>query len=640
MEGNKCYVRSRSKCMLWLLLLMCGDIETCPGTASNKCHSCQKTIRINQAFGLCAVCTGKYHLKCLTDQLDRNVEKFFCSTCLPHARSCEEATFADKQLKAFSHKRGYKICHQNINGILRRIDHIRLLLQDKSLHLLGISETHINNSVNSSELFVDGYQVERNDRSKGHYGEVICFIREDIRYLRRFDLDSQLQESIWLQILVPKSKSFLLCIIYRPPSGSLYVDNNFSAKFKDVISLATSENKKTIVSGDLNCDFLKKSDCDNIKETLRINGFKQVINEPTRVTRASRTLIDIIATNAPHNIAAVASHNNSFSDHNLVGICRKANTKRFQSKTITVREYKNYHIEALKQDLRNIPWEICFKERSFNRAYESFKSLLISIINQHCPLKQLKIRGKDNLWFTKEIKQKMLTRDFHLKRAKHTQCEQEWSRYKSLKNQVNNMIKHAKANYCRSLFKENMTNPKCFWKQIKKCYPSKSDSSISKVFKENGKLLTDKKEIAERFCSYFCGIGSEIQRKIPFFTSWSYLDLKYPQKLAPLISPFRFQTVCKDDVLKALKQLKSSKFSGTDNLPANILKDIAEQLSGPLSLLTNLSFQSGQFPTAEKTAIVTPIYKSGDKGNMENYRPISVLNNISKVIERLAYNQI
>ena len=191
------------------------------------------------------------------------------------------------------------------------------------------------------------------------------------------------------------------------------------------------------------------------------------------------------------------------------------------------------------------------------------------------------------------------------------------------------MIKHAKANYRRSLFKENMTNSKCIWKQIKECYPSKSDSSICKVCKENGYLLTDKKEIAERFCSYFCGIGSEIQQNIPIFTSWSYLDLKHPQKLAPLISPFRFQPVCKDDVLKALKQLKSSKSNGTDNLPANILKDIAEQLSGPLSLLTNLSFQSGQFPTAEKAAIVTPIYKSGDKGNMDNYRQISVLNNIS-----------
>ena len=198
--------------------------------------------------------------------------------------------------------------------------------------------------------------------------------------------------------------------------------------------MATSENKETIVSGDLNCDFLKKSDCDNIKETMQINGFKQVINEPTRVTHV---LIDINATNAPQNVTAMAINNYSFSDHNLVGIYRKANTKWFQSKTITVRDYKNYNIETLKQDLRNIPWEICFKERSFNRAYESFKSLLISIINKHCPLKQVKIRGKDNLWFTKEIKRKCCYNIYHKCRERQAEIIRKMHRNKWSEDQRN-----------------------------------------------------------------------------------------------------------------------------------------------------------------------------------------------------------
>ena len=139
-------------------------------------------------------------------------------------------------------------------------------------------------------------------------------------------------------------------------------------------------------------------------------------------------------------------------------------------------------------------------------------------------------------------------------------------------------------------------------------------------------------------CIYFSSFGLEIQQKIPFFSSWSYFDPKLPKKLAPSIPSFVFRPVCNADVMKALKQLKSSKSNRTGNLPANILKDIAEQISSPLILLTNLRFQSDQFPTVEKTTIVTPIYKAGVKGNMDNYRPISVLNNISKVIERLAYD--
>jgi len=198
---TSCYVRCRIKSLFSLLLWLCEDIRICPWPASNKCHSCLKTVRKNQRSESCAVFTSKCHLKCLTDQLDRSVQKFFCSTCLPRAKSSEEAIFADEWLKTFTCKRGYKIFHQNIDATRRGTDHIRLLLQDKSLHLLGISETYIKSFVNSSELFVDGYQVERNDQSKWNYGGVLCFIREDIYYLRRCDGETQLQESISLEIL-------------------------------------------------------------------------------------------------------------------------------------------------------------------------------------------------------------------------------------------------------------------------------------------------------------------------------------------------------------------------------------------------------------------------------------------------------
>ena len=98
------------------------------------------------------------------------------------------------------------------------------------------------------------------------------------------------------------------------------------------------------------------------------------------------------------------------------------------------------------------------------------------------------------------------------------------------------MIKHVKTNYYSSLFKENMSNLQCFWKQIKNCYASKSESNISKVLKDDGKLLTDKKEIAKRFCSYFSNIGLEIHQKIQLISSWSYLTQSTP-KNSPLQFP-------------------------------------------------------------------------------------------------------
>ena len=71
-----------------------------------------------------------------------------------------------------------------------------------------------------------------------------------------------------------------------------------------------------------------------------------------------------------------------------------------------------------------------------------------------------------------------------------------------------------------------------------------------------------------------------------------------------------------------------------------MLKEIKKEISGPLSSLINLSFDTGEFPNCLKLAKVIPVYKKGDQQECNNYRPISLLSNISKLIEKLLYNRL
>ena len=80
--------------------------------------------------------------------------------------------------------------------------------------------------------------------------------------------------------------------------------------------------------------------------------------------------------------------------------------------------------------------------------------------------------------------------------------------------------------------------------------------------------------------------------------------------------------------------------TGPDSLPATLLKDSSEEISAPLSFLINTSFLTGIFPSPEKITVVTPLYKSDDHTLPDNYRPISVLNILSKVIKRIALHQL
>ena len=115
-KNQKRYIRYSKKSLLCLLLLVCGDISPNPGPQPSQI------------------------------------------------------------LKRFTRKRGFKILHQNINGISEKIDSVRGILQHKNIQILGITEIHLNASVTDAEISGDGYKTERLDRKNSTHGGVICYI--------------------------------------------------------------------------------------------------------------------------------------------------------------------------------------------------------------------------------------------------------------------------------------------------------------------------------------------------------------------------------------------------------------------------------------------------------------------------------
>ena len=88
-----------------------------------------------------------------------------------------------------------------------------------------------------------------------------------------------------------------------------------------------------------------------------------------------------------------------------------------------------------------------------------------------------------------------------------------------------------------------------------------------------------------------------------------------------------------------MQDIKSSKAAGIDNLSGKFLKDGADVLAKPVSALCNLSISRGVFPSACKVAKLNPIFKKGKKTDPSNYRPISLLCGISKIMEKVVHDQ-
>lgn len=104
---------------------------------------------------------------------------------------------------------------------------------------------------------------------------------------------------------------------------------------------------------------------------------------------------------------------------------------------------------------------------------------------------------------------------------------------------------------------------------------------------------------------------------------------------------FSFKSVSPSETFKHLKNLQRNKSSGIDDLPPNLLKDVADEIAKPSSsFIINKSLSTTTIPSLWKSSKVTPIHKSGSKTDCNNYRPISVLPCLSKIMEQFVQRQL
>lgn len=124
-----------------------------------------------------------------------------------------------------------------------------------------------------------------------------------------------------------------------------------------MLSTVSAENKECILSSDINWNYLVSSDHKEIKSTLTSFSLKQLITSPTGITCESKTLIDVICSNEPHNINSVKVIPAGLSDHELIGCVRKLNNVEFHPQIITCQNFANYDPKLFCGELNSTNFE-------------------------------------------------------------------------------------------------------------------------------------------------------------------------------------------------------------------------------------------------------------------------------------------
>ena len=382
-------------------------------------------------------------------------------------------------------------------------------MYDSKIDILLINETKLDSTVHDSDVYIPGLEIVRKDRRvNGWKGGGVCiYLRTNLNYRIRDDLNNDDLEYLIVTIRKPRSSAFLVGTWYRPPNSPPERFNEFEI----VIDKIDAENKELFILGDVNCNFLLKDFAYNssyLTNIFDIYGLSQLITEPTHVTPTSKTLIDLCITNSPEKVTNSGVIHFGISDHSLVFMTRKVHYNCNCSRTIEMRQFKHFQKSNFLSDLEQMPWsnvDLCSYP---NDMWQEWKQMFVSCMDKHAPRKLKRISKKRAPWITRGLLHKMHRRDLIKKKAISSNNHVMWEQFKCARNQANNAIKHAKKRYFSDILEASKGNPRKTWNLINllSSHNTSKSSNILEIQVDNRTISTSG-DMAEAFNEHFTNIA-------------------------------------------------------------------------------------------------------------------------------------
>ena len=271
----------------------------------------------------------------------------------------------------------------------------------------------------------------------------------------------------------------------------------------------------------------------------------------------------------------------------------------------------------------------------------AWEKMFNSALDDHCPWREKRIKHTTQPpWMNNAVIKKLHSRDHFLKVARQSDNSSDWANYREARNKAVFALRSAKREFYKNAFEENRNNPKATWNTIKALTGSgKMNKGISQL-QLDGKAVENATEIAEQFNSYFSSIAANLRSGLGNTPSDLSKLVNFVESRKDPDVVFSVPDITDAQVLQIIKGISPHKAAGIDKISARFLRIAAPILAPSIARLINMSFSTGKFPTRWKTANVTPLFKQGAASDPSNYRPISVLPVVSKVIERHMHNSL
>ena len=417
-------------------------------------------------------------------------------------------------------------------------------------------------------------------------------------------------------------------VLYRPPSSPVSFFDNFCTALQHLSPhLFTS----FVLIGDFNIDFCKKDHpyfyrlCD----ILQTFSLSQVVPSPTLTyPNGHASLIDLALVSSKTQLldcSVVPPLVNA--DHNGLELSFKWKRSGRQVRTTprTIWRYKDGDYRQARLMIEETDWDHLLHENDVDCSAINWHNKFMEIMSACIPQQTLR-RRRNVPWLTKNITRHIRKRNAAFQAATKSGKPEHHAKYKKLRNKVVKLMRSAKSSYFQTL---NPKDNKQFWKAVK--YLNKQQSTIPTLHYQDT-VAESNFEKASLLNEFF---STCFNRDIPPLSSADTGQHTVQHGSCP------DELLCTtDEVLFLIQSLDSSKANGPDGISAQMLKATAHSIAPSLTKLFNISISQGRFPECWKTSTVVPIPKSANHKEATNYRPISLLSIVSKMLERHLHQYI
>ena len=551
-----------------------------------------------------------------------------------------------------------KVSYQNVQGLIpfsqlndphpaldkTKIMELNSFINKFTPDVLLLNETWLKKSIADEEIIDKflNYKIFRSDRSQVTHppdpsnpkkfrkngGGVLIAVKMDIEAeVKRISMRKG-AEIVSVEVKINDEK-LIFCSVYRVGTlGSVNHDSIMSS----LKSFYGGRNlKNVVIAGDLNLSSVSWPLNEETNDFSQIDrlfidsfselGLHQCIEEPTHCK--GRTL-DLILTNNRPILRDIKVHKHNDickSDHYAVSFTVVTKFKRKKASKRNVYNFKKANWDRLNQEIGSVPWEALIDGQDPELAWTSFKDIFFKLVERHVP--RIAISEKfTSPWFDSECYEAYRSKERAHKKFK-------------LSSNIHNEVKRDAArkhfkNICSKKMRDNLYNTddpalitKKFWSHVKS---NSKSQRIPECIQLNGRYRTNAKDKADLFNDFFCDQfsgGSEYGIPIDWSNDEAFHIEFPPSKVKSLLS-----------------NINSNKACGPDSIHGKLLKNCANSLCHPFSLLFTLSYNTGYIPREWKLGNVVPVHKKGSKDNVENYRPISLTSLVMKTFERIIKDEL